>query len=292
MWQRKHRQYQEDRCTTYTEFNNFEREEGDEFNCWDNGWDDDLRESFCVNKNNMSVSDALKNDLECGWGGANLAQVSNQLILLLVIFAIAVYWYNIILLHSLFRSSSRNYITRIYNSNISESITARSLSFLLTFLVFSYFINLSLSLSSCMIHTTSLGLFLSSYRPLSFSLFALVHYMIRERESFAHPHIFDYEIPCFDQWDCQTSFRNSYKVGNYIIECNRVEIGPPVTFRFFPHLSTNQIGLLDGLLEYCFYKVYRCSKVLHKLNRFFTYQLNYVHTHTCDIGSGSFTIRV
>ncbi|XP_066585681.1 chaoptin [Prorops nasuta] len=71
MWQRKHRQYQEDRCTSYDDFHNFEHEDGDEFNCWDNGWDDDLRETFCLNKNNMSVAEALKTDLECGWGAAS-----------------------------------------------------------------------------------------------------------------------------------------------------------------------------------------------------------------------------
>ncbi|KAG7188013.1 hypothetical protein KM043_017656 [Ampulex compressa] len=80
MWQRKHRQYQEDRCSTFGEFNNFEKEEGDEFNCWDNGWDDDLRETFCINKNNISVSQMLKTELECGWGAASYVHVSNKLI--------------------------------------------------------------------------------------------------------------------------------------------------------------------------------------------------------------------
>nr|XP_012137075.1 PREDICTED: chaoptin isoform X3 [Megachile rotundata] len=84
-WQRKHRQYQEDRCTTYSEFKNFERdEEDDEFDCWDNGWDDDLRESFCLNKNNVSVLEALKTDLECGWGSASYVHAPYQLILLLL----------------------------------------------------------------------------------------------------------------------------------------------------------------------------------------------------------------
>ncbi|XP_029169466.1 LOW QUALITY PROTEIN: chaoptin [Nylanderia fulva] len=83
VWQRKHRQYQEDRCTSYDEFKNFEHEEGDEFNCWDNGWDDDLRETFCLNKNNISLSNALKVDLECGWGAASHAIVLDTLALLL-----------------------------------------------------------------------------------------------------------------------------------------------------------------------------------------------------------------
>lgn len=84
MWQRKHRQYQEDRCTTYSEFNNFQREEGDEFNCWDNGWDDDLRETFCVNKNNMSLSKVLKTEIECGWGAGSYVCASNMLIFFLL----------------------------------------------------------------------------------------------------------------------------------------------------------------------------------------------------------------
>ncbi|XP_011498419.1 PREDICTED: chaoptin [Ceratosolen solmsi marchali] len=89
MWQRKHRQYEEDRCNSHTELNNFEREEGSEYECWDNGWDDDLRESFCANKNNMSVAEALKSDLECGWSSANLLQLSKFLVfsLLSIIFA-------------------------------------------------------------------------------------------------------------------------------------------------------------------------------------------------------------
>ncbi|CAD1476915.1 unnamed protein product [Heterotrigona itama] len=92
-WQRKHRQYQEDRCTTYSEFKNFERdEEDDEFDCWDNGWDDDLREAFCLNKNNVSVLEALKTDLECGWGAASYTQPPRHLILsFFVIFAAIVY---------------------------------------------------------------------------------------------------------------------------------------------------------------------------------------------------------
>ncbi|EZA58102.1 Chaoptin [Ooceraea biroi] len=89
-WQRKHRQYQEDRCTSYDEFNNFEREDGDEFNCWDNGWDDDLRETFCSDKNNMSLSNALKIELECGWGAASRIVLPNTLALLLFPIALAV----------------------------------------------------------------------------------------------------------------------------------------------------------------------------------------------------------
>ncbi|XP_017883740.1 chaoptin-like [Ceratina calcarata] len=86
-WQRKHRQYQEDRCTTYSEFKNFERdEEDDEFDCWDNGWDDDLRESFCLNKNNMSVLEALKTDLECGWGAADSVQAPHRSLLFFFFF--------------------------------------------------------------------------------------------------------------------------------------------------------------------------------------------------------------
>lgn len=92
-WQRKHRQYQEDRCTTYSEFKNFERdEEDDEFDCWDNDWDDDLRETFCLNKNNVSVLDALKTDLECGWGAASYIHASRHLLLFFsVIFPALVY---------------------------------------------------------------------------------------------------------------------------------------------------------------------------------------------------------
>jgi hypothetical protein len=71
LWQRKHRQYREDRCASYDEPRNFEREDGDEFTCWDNGWDDDIRETFCANKNNMSLSNALKTELECEWSGAS-----------------------------------------------------------------------------------------------------------------------------------------------------------------------------------------------------------------------------
>ncbi|XP_050445558.1 chaoptin isoform X1 [Cataglyphis hispanica] len=74
IWQRKQRQYQEDRCISYDEFKNFEHEESDEFS-WDNGWDDDLRETFCLNKNNISLSNALKIELECGWGAASHTNV-------------------------------------------------------------------------------------------------------------------------------------------------------------------------------------------------------------------------
>ena len=91
-WQMKHRQYQEDRCTTYSEFKNFERdEEDDEFDCWDNGWDDDLREAFCLNKNNVSGLEALKTDLECGWGAASYTHPPRHLILFFLIFAAIVY---------------------------------------------------------------------------------------------------------------------------------------------------------------------------------------------------------
>lgn len=81
MWQRKHRQYEEDRCNSHSELNNYEREEEREFECWDNGWDDDLRETFCVNKNDESVAEALKMDLECGWSAADSAQLSKMLVL-------------------------------------------------------------------------------------------------------------------------------------------------------------------------------------------------------------------
>lgn len=91
-WQRKHRQYQEDRCTTYSEFKNFDRdEEDDQFDCWDNGWDDDLRETFCLNKNNISVLEALKTDLECGWGTASHVRTSYHLILLFLVLTTAIY---------------------------------------------------------------------------------------------------------------------------------------------------------------------------------------------------------
>lgn len=92
-WQRKHRQYQEDRCNTYSEFKNFDRDEEDEEDgCWNNNWDDDLRESFCLNKNNISVLEALKSDLECGWGAAGYIHIPHYLVLLLiVILAAAIY---------------------------------------------------------------------------------------------------------------------------------------------------------------------------------------------------------
>ncbi|KYN18187.1 Chaoptin [Trachymyrmex cornetzi] len=76
IWQRKHRQYQEDQCISYDEFHNFEREEVDEFNCWDNGWDDDIRETFCLNKNNVSLSNLLKTELECGWAMASTIELN------------------------------------------------------------------------------------------------------------------------------------------------------------------------------------------------------------------------
>ncbi|XP_076287788.1 leucine rich repeat containing G protein-coupled receptor chaoptin isoform X3 [Lasioglossum baleicum] len=92
-WQRKHRQYQEDRCSTFSEFKNFERnEEDDVFDCWNNEWDDDLRESFCLNKNNVSVLEALKTDLECGWGAASYVRAPRLVALLLsVVLAAAIY---------------------------------------------------------------------------------------------------------------------------------------------------------------------------------------------------------
>lgn len=80
MWQRKHRQYEEDRCNSHTELNNYEREDGREFECWDNGWDDDLREAFCANKNNMSVAEALKSEIECGWSAATYVNFSKLLV--------------------------------------------------------------------------------------------------------------------------------------------------------------------------------------------------------------------
>ncbi|KZC10143.1 Chaoptin, partial [Dufourea novaeangliae] len=83
-WQRKHRQYQEDRCTSYNEFKNFDRdEEDDEFDCWNNDWDDDLRESFCLNKNNVSVLEALKSDLECGWSAGTYVHGLHHIVLIL-----------------------------------------------------------------------------------------------------------------------------------------------------------------------------------------------------------------
>ncbi|KAH0557410.1 chaoptin [Cotesia glomerata] len=87
-WQRKHRQYQEDRCNTFPLHQyDFERDEENEYSCWDNGWDDDLRESFCANKNNMSVIQALKSDIECGWSVASTYQVSQLLVLTICILA-------------------------------------------------------------------------------------------------------------------------------------------------------------------------------------------------------------
>lgn len=84
MWQRKQRQYYEDECGTYTD-HIFEPDQDDKYNCWDNGWDDDLRETFCANKNNMSVIEALKTDIECGWGSANLPMLANALIVFSVL---------------------------------------------------------------------------------------------------------------------------------------------------------------------------------------------------------------
>ncbi|XP_015593421.1 chaoptin isoform X2 [Cephus cinctus] len=91
MWQRKHRQYLEDRCIgsyglygSYNFYGDYEREEVSDFSCWDNGWDDNLRETFCLNKNNMSVSQALKADIECGWGGASCFSLPSFLGLLIL----------------------------------------------------------------------------------------------------------------------------------------------------------------------------------------------------------------
>ncbi|XP_046624051.1 chaoptin [Neodiprion virginianus] len=79
MWQRKQRQYYEDECGTYTDHIS-EPDENDKYNCWDNGWDDDLRETFCLNKNNISLLEALKTDLECGWGSANAPILTNAVV--------------------------------------------------------------------------------------------------------------------------------------------------------------------------------------------------------------------
>ncbi|XP_018398930.1 PREDICTED: chaoptin isoform X1 [Cyphomyrmex costatus] len=90
-WQRKHRQYQEDRCIFYEKFYNFEREEGDEFNCWDNGWDDDIRETFCLNKNNISLSNVLKTELECGWATASTIELNTIVFLAFSIILAVIY---------------------------------------------------------------------------------------------------------------------------------------------------------------------------------------------------------
>ncbi|XP_034949878.1 chaoptin [Chelonus insularis] len=93
-WQRKHRQYQEDRCSNTFPLHhyNFERDEENEHSCWDNGWDDDLRESFCSNKNNMSIMKALKQDIECGWSSAPTRKISQLLLVfVLLISAVNVY---------------------------------------------------------------------------------------------------------------------------------------------------------------------------------------------------------
>lgn len=90
IWQRKQRQYQEDRCISYDEFQNFEQEDGDEFSCWDNGWDDDLRETFCLNKNNVSLSNSLKTELECGWGAASRTIELNTVVFLVFSVVLAV----------------------------------------------------------------------------------------------------------------------------------------------------------------------------------------------------------
>ncbi|XP_012061414.1 PREDICTED: chaoptin [Atta cephalotes] len=91
IWQRKHRQYQEDQCISYDEFHNFKREESDEFNCWDNGWDDDIRETFCLNKNNVSLSNLLKTELECGWATANIIELNTIFLVFSVILAAVLY---------------------------------------------------------------------------------------------------------------------------------------------------------------------------------------------------------
>ncbi|XP_015117217.1 chaoptin [Diachasma alloeum] len=91
-WQRKQRQYQEDRCS-YLPLRqyNFERDENNEYSCWDNGWDDDLRESYCSNKNNKSVQKTLKDDIECGWSSAFSFQVSWGLMAIAAVFAAYAY---------------------------------------------------------------------------------------------------------------------------------------------------------------------------------------------------------
>ncbi|XP_036140371.1 chaoptin isoform X2 [Monomorium pharaonis] len=91
IWQRKHRQYQEDRCISYDEFQNFERKEGNEFSCWDNGWDDDLRETFCLNKDNVSLSNSLKTELECGWSATSHTIELNTIVFLVFSIVLAVY---------------------------------------------------------------------------------------------------------------------------------------------------------------------------------------------------------
>lgn len=79
-WQRKQRQYQEDRCSNFPHRRyNFEKDEDNEYSCWDNGWDDDLREAFCSNKNNIPVLKALKEDIECGWSTASIYKISPYL---------------------------------------------------------------------------------------------------------------------------------------------------------------------------------------------------------------------
>ncbi|XP_014217165.1 chaoptin-like isoform X2 [Copidosoma floridanum] len=91
MWMRKHRQYEEDRCNSHSELYNYDREEGHEYECWDNGWDDDLRETYCANKNNVSVAEALKSDLECGWAAADSFGLSRILLTLLWIAMYVIY---------------------------------------------------------------------------------------------------------------------------------------------------------------------------------------------------------
>ncbi|XP_044018629.1 chaoptin-like [Aphidius gifuensis] len=90
-WQRKQRQYREDRCSNFPHRRyNFEIDEDNEYSCWDNGWDDDLREAFCSNKNNIPVLNALKDDIECGWSTASTNKFNYKFI---------IYIFSLIIIH-------------------------------------------------------------------------------------------------------------------------------------------------------------------------------------------------
>lgn len=64
VWQRKHRQYIcEDSPSIAPHFNHFG------YTCKHTR--DELRMSFCANKNNNSVVEVLKADIECGWSSGS-----------------------------------------------------------------------------------------------------------------------------------------------------------------------------------------------------------------------------
>lgn len=62
VWQRKRRQYLCGESPSLASFTN------PEYTC--RHTDDDLRIAACANKNNQSVIEVLKADIECGWSSA------------------------------------------------------------------------------------------------------------------------------------------------------------------------------------------------------------------------------